>query len=162
VLAYDANGALVPMQPLAIEGGTVTVENDGNGALVVDDFHIELADVVAEHGANETHPRTLTNVSVSLGRPLTLTSPWSDDGTGAHANAHGDLRLDWAIVDEATGQPAPLTSDSWQNVEINVYLHAEDDGSVSAHIASTIEGRVLATWGIELSDFLMNVRATDS
>jgi hypothetical protein len=158
ISAHDQAGGPVAMDPLTIEGGSIVVHVDENRALVVDDYVVNLADIVADDGELAANPRTLTDVHVSLGHAIVIDSPWSQDGTGARATVYGEVLLDWSLVDDA-GQPAPLATGTWTNVEMTVYLHLEADGTVTARLASTLEGSVLSSWGIELSDFLLNLTA---
>jgi hypothetical protein len=152
-------GAAVDVGPLAIEGGTISAKVDANGDLVLSDFVVDLGDIVADSGTLAAAPRILTDVHVSLGRQIVLHDAWSTTGASARATVYGKLRLDWSIVDE-NGQAVPLAAEVLEDVELNVNLRAEDDGSVSARLSSMHYGRVFADWGIQLSDFQMEVSAT--
>ena len=159
VSGRDQAGASVEVGPLSVEGGSITAKLDGEGNLVIQDFQVVLADVLADDGTLAGAPRTLTDVRLSLGRQLVLRDAWDATGGSASASVVGDVRLDWAIVD-ADGTSLPLGTLTVSDVQIDVDLRAEDDGSISARLSASLYGRVFGNWGVELTDFAMEVSAT--
>ena len=159
VSGRDEHGASVAVGPLSVDGGTITVKVDDQGHLVVQDFEVALADILADDGTLAADPRMLTDVRVSLGRQIVLRDAWSETGASANATVSADLRLDWTII-EADGTSLPLGTLTVEDVQLEVDLRAEDDGSVSARLAASLYGRVFGNWGVELTDFAMELSAT--
>jgi hypothetical protein len=160
IAGHDTTGAEVSVGPLTVEGGNLTVQRNADGALEIQAFEVRLGDVVADDGSLSGAPRTLTNVRVSLARALVIQAPWSLTGETAHASVYCDLRLDWSIVGE-DGSAVPLATQKFHHANLQVALAAEADGSVSARLETTLNGTLLANWGVELTDFAMTLAATD-
>jgi hypothetical protein len=160
ISGHDSAGAEVSVGPLTIEGGDITVQRNADGDLEIQHFEVRLGDVVADDGALAEHPATLSHVKVSLGRVIILHDAWSLNGATARGAVFGDLRLDWSLVGE-DGTVTPLATQKFARAAIRVSFAAEADGSVSAHLDTSLDGELLAHWGVELSDFAMSLAATD-
>jgi hypothetical protein len=158
VSGRDQQGADVSVGPLMVERGTMTVRRTDGGDLQLDRFDVELGDVIADDGTLAGHPRTLTNVKLSLGRAIVLGNAWSLTGETAYASASGDLRLDWSLVGD-DGQVLPLSTQKIANADVFVYVAAEADGSISGRLSVKVDGKVFGNWGVELRDFSMDVDA---
>jgi hypothetical protein len=159
IAGHDSAGTEVSVGPLTVEGGDITVRRNDDGDLEISRFEVRLGDIVADDGSLSAHPATLTNVKVSLGRAIILHDAWSLTGETARGGVNGDIRLDWSLVGD-DGSVVPLATQKFARAAIRIALAAEADGSVSARLETTIDGSLLASWGIELSDFAMTLSAS--
>ncbi len=161
-VAETQGGGEIDHEPLQVESGRLVLHADERGALVLDALTVDLSDMTVDDGVFANQPRVLTDLRVALTEATVVEQPWSDNGRAARLNVHGTISLDWSLVDEATGDPMPLPTQTWREVEINAYVFLQRDGSVAATLASTLPGRVFDFWGIEISEWMMNVTATDA
>ena len=158
IAGHDSTGTAVSVGPLTITGGDITVQRNADGDLEIQRFEVRLGDVVADDGSLSQHPATLTHVKVSLGRAIVLRDAWSYTGETARGAVYADLRLDWSLVGD-DGSVVPLATQKFADAEIRVSLAAEPDGSVSARLETTLDGSLLAHWGVELDHFAMSLAA---
>ncbi len=160
IAGRDSAGNAVSVGPLAVDGGSISLHTNDAGDIVVEDFVVHFADFLADDGTLAANPRKLTSIKVTLGRALVYRDAWSLSGRGAHATESGDLRLDWSIVDE-NGNVVPLASQKFDAAQVSLRLQANDDGSVSARVYLELSGQIMANWGVHLSDFTLELSATN-
>lgn len=161
VVATDTNGNYLPCMQPTVTNGTAVLRSTKNGLLLVEDLEIELSDLTIPPGVVHSESIQLTNIRLQLGTQIALEPDWAAGG-GLHAGGSGtaDLLLDWSVRSDSD-QVYPLATQRLRDAEFLVEVGLQPDGSVTAYVATSIEGRIGSFANrIQLSDFSMAVNAT--
>ncbi len=161
VVATDNNGNYLPcMQPTVTDGSAV-LRSTKNGLLLVEDLDIHLSDISIPPGVVYSEPIELTNIRLHLGTQIALQPDWAA-GNGLHTGGTGtaDLLLDWSVRSDS-GDVYALATQLLRDTEFLVEAGLQPDGSITAYVATSIEGRIGSFANrIQLRDFSMAVNAS--
>ena len=147
---YD--GAQVVTPDLDVRIGKINVRADRNGSLVVDQLTFDVADISIGGAAIPPDGVTLTQIQVTLARPVVIDrTTWSDDGSFAEGEVSFDLLLDWSLLGGGN-QTFPLATQAINGVPARLSVGLGEDGVTATLDASN--GGVFWSWAgiIELSD----------
>lgn len=161
VVATDTDGNYLPCMQPTVTDGTAVLRSTKSGLLLVEDLEISLSDIVIPPGVVHSESIELTNVRLHLGTQIALEPDWST-GNGLHAGGTGtaDLLLDWSVRSES-GHVYQLATQRLRDAEFLVEAGLQPDGSITAYVATSIEGRIGSFANrIQLSDFSMAVNAS--
>jgi hypothetical protein len=158
VKARDRSGADLPCVQPEVIGGRIVLRSTESGLLLVEALDVDLTDVTIEPGVVHSEEIQLTDLRLRLGTQLVLTPEWGEDGRDAYGEGTADMLLDWAVV-STTGEVYPLATQRIRDAGFTVAVRLEDDGSITADMASWVPGPVWDFSAVEITDFNMAVSA---
>lgn len=157
VRAEDRDGQELACVDPDVMGGRAVLRSTADGLLLVEALEVSLSDITIEQDVlGAKRPLHLTDVELRLGTQLVLDPEWLDDYAVGAGTA--DLLMDWAVLTD-DGNVHPLATQLIRDVEFEVEVRLEHDGSISAQVHTTVAGPIWDFNVLEVSDLSVDVLA---
>jgi hypothetical protein len=141
---------------IRVDGGTLALSADRDGALALDDLHVTLAPIeLPDRVFGE--PARLTDLGLALAAAVAPTRATWDQPDAAHATLTVSVRLTWSL--DTQGRVTPLGPVTLRDLPVEL-----DVGGDPTHVTATVGVRAAGTvwtWAglVELRDLALTLDA---
>jgi len=158
-ISVEQSEAYLGERVLPLVSGRVTVAADGESTLTLSELVIDVGEMKF-YGEEPLGTLELRDIKVRLDKPVSADAHWNTDRSAGSASMKLDLLLEWKMVTKA-GKVVPLATQRLDDAHVDVGVHVDEDGQLTAEFAGGKEGTVLA-WSelVELSNLAFDIRAT--